>query len=53
MALICLDESGEALLQMGDYDAAQKAITQALGIDPADSMARHLQEVASHKGGAN
>jgi tetratricopeptide (TPR) repeat protein len=54
MALTCLDESGEALLQMGDYDAAQRAITQALGIDPADSMARHLQEeVASHKGGTN
>jgi len=54
MALLCLDESGETLLRMGDYRGAQEAIGQALEINPTDPMARHLlEEIARHKGGSN
>ena len=54
MALLCLNESGETLMRMGDYAAAQEAFAQALGIDPIDPMARHLlEEIARRKGGSN
>ncbi|HUO15108.1 MAG TPA: tetratricopeptide repeat protein [Verrucomicrobiae bacterium] len=54
MALLCLDESGGDLVQMGEYAAAQQALTRALEINPADVMARQLlEEIATHGGGAN
>lgn len=54
MALLCLDESAADLLRMGNYAAAQQALTQALEINPADPMARQLlEDMAAHKGGMN
>ena len=54
MALLCLTESGEALLRLGQYDAAERSISQALTIDPANSAVLQLQQQIIHgKGGAN
>jgi hypothetical protein len=52
MALACLNESGEALLQLGEYDAAQKSLAKALSIDPSNSTALRLREqIINRKGG--
>jgi len=51
MALLCLNESGEALLQLGEYDAALKALSEALRINPADVTALRLQEEAIQRMG--
>jgi len=52
MALLCLDESGEALLRLGDYVGAQRAVGQALSIDPGDAAALRLrQQIIEQKGG--
>jgi tetratricopeptide (TPR) repeat protein len=52
MALLCLDESGEALVRLGDFEAAQRAVAQALAIDPADATALRLREqIIRQKGG--
>lgn len=44
MALLCLTESGEALLRLGQYEAAQRSATQALSIDPGSPTALELQQ---------
>ena len=44
MALLCLNESGEALMQLGEYDAALNSLSQALNIDPGDVTALRLRE---------
>ncbi len=52
MALLCLTESGEAEMRLGDYDAAQKSISEALAIDPADSAALRVREqIIRRRGG--
>jgi protein O-mannosyl-transferase len=43
MALLCLTESGEAELQMREYDAAQKSAIAALAIDPTNPGALQLR----------
>ena len=49
--ILCLNESGEAFLQLGDYDAAQESVGEALGIDPANATALRLREQISNKKG--
>lgn len=44
MALLCLRESSEALMQLGEYDAALKSVSQALTISPGDVTALRLQQ---------
>ena len=52
MALLCLTESAEAEVQLGDYAAAQNAINQALKIDPSNAAALRLRsQIVSTKGG--
>jgi protein O-mannosyl-transferase len=52
--LLCLNESGEAFLQLGEYDAAQKSVAEALSIDPANATASRLREqINNKKGGGN
>jgi tetratricopeptide (TPR) repeat protein len=46
MARLCLNESGEALLQLGDYDAALKSFSEALQINPEDVTAMRLRDQA-------
>jgi len=54
MALLCLTESAEAELQLGDYAAAQDTVNQALRIDPANSAALQLRtQIVSAKGGTD
>jgi len=54
MALLCLTESAEALLRLGEFDAAEKSISQALTIDPTNSIALQLQQQIIHgRGGVN
>jgi tetratricopeptide (TPR) repeat protein len=54
MALLCLNESGEALMQLGDYDTALKSFSQALNIDPGDVTALRLRdEVLRRRRGGN
>jgi protein O-mannosyl-transferase len=48
--LLCLNESGQAFLALGDYDAAQESIREALRIDPANVEALRLREQISNKG---
>jgi len=52
MALLCLDESGEALAQLGEYDAALKSFSEALRINPEDETALHLREQVIQRMGA-
>jgi hypothetical protein len=53
-ALSCLNKSGEALLQLGKYDAAQKSFAEALTIDPGNATALRLRDkIINGKGGAN
>jgi tetratricopeptide (TPR) repeat protein len=49
--ILCLNESGEAFLQLGDYDAAQESVGEALSIDPANTTALRLREQISNKKG--
>lgn len=50
--ILCLTESGEALVQLGEYDAAQKSVAEALMIDPNNSTAYRLREqIIRQKGG--
>jgi tetratricopeptide (TPR) repeat protein len=54
MALLCLNESGDAWLQLGDYDAAEKSFAEALRIDPSNATALRLREqISNKKGGGN
>ena len=54
MALLCLNESGEALMQLGDCDAALKSFSDALTINPGDLTALRLrQQVIQRMGGGN
>ena len=54
MALLCLNERGEAELQIGDYVAAENSVTRALAIDPANSVTQQLrQQILQRKGGAH
>lgn len=50
--ILCLDESGEAFLQLGDYDAAQESVAEALRIDPSNATALRLREQISNRKGA-
>jgi protein O-mannosyl-transferase len=53
IALACLNESGEALLQLGEYDAAQQSFAKVLTVDPANATALRLQEqLINRRGGA-
>lgn len=52
MALLCLTESGETQLQMGEYDAAQKSAVAALAIDPTNPGALQLRaQILQSQGG--
>ncbi|MGA7295321.1 MAG: tetratricopeptide repeat protein [Terriglobales bacterium] len=54
LALLCLTNSGEILLDLGDYSAAEMRLTAALQIDPNNSNALRLrQQVLSHESGEN
>jgi tetratricopeptide (TPR) repeat protein len=54
MQLLCLNESAKAWLQLGDYDAAQSSIAEALSIDPGNETALRLrEEIRNRKGGIN
>jgi tetratricopeptide (TPR) repeat protein len=54
MALLCLNESGEALLQLGEYDEAQQAFDKALTINPGNVTTLRLREqVIQRKGVGN
>jgi uncharacterized protein HemY len=47
MALTCLNNSAEALLELGEYDAAEKAVADALAIDPNNRIALRLSDQIS------
>lgn len=49
IAVLCLNESGEAQLRLGEFDAARKSFTEALAIDPRNTTALRLQEEANGK----
>jgi tetratricopeptide (TPR) repeat protein len=52
--LLCLNESGEAFLRLGDYDGAQASVAQALSLDPANATALRLRErIANARGGGS
>jgi len=53
MAVLCLIESGEAFLQLGQFDAAGKSVSEALAIDPTNSTALQLQQMIHGKGGVH
>lgn len=54
MALLCLTESGEAQLRMGEYNAAQQSVIAALAIDPVNPMALQLRaEILQNEGGGH
>ena len=44
MALVCLINSGEILLDLGDYETARMKLAAALEIDPHNSKAMRLRE---------
>jgi uncharacterized protein HemY len=44
MALSCLINSGEILLEMGDYQTAEMNLTAALQIDPNNNRALILRQ---------
>jgi protein O-mannosyl-transferase len=46
MALSCLTNSGEILLDLADYETAEKSLTAALQIDPNNSAALRLRQRA-------
>ncbi len=49
MELLSLIESGEAQLRLGEYEAAQNSLAQALSIDPANATALRLRELIGNK----
>ncbi len=51
--ILCLTESAEALIQLGQYDDAQKSITEALMIDPDNAAALRLREQIMRQKGGN
>ncbi len=51
MALSCLINSGEILLELGDSRTAQMRLAAALQIDPSNEMARRLQQQALNQEG--
>ena len=51
-ALACLNRSAEALLQLGEFDAAQSSLTNALTVDPGNVTALRLREQISNRMGA-
>jgi protein O-mannosyl-transferase len=54
MALLCLNEKGEAQFQIGAYLAAETSVAQALTIDPSNSAALQLRaQITQRNGGAN
>jgi len=53
IALLCLNESGAALLQLGEYDAAQQAFDKALTVNPGNATALRLREQAIQRKGGN
>jgi len=54
MAVLCLNESGAAMLQLGEYDAAQRSFAEVLMIDPGNATALRLREqTINRKGGGN
>jgi uncharacterized protein HemY len=46
MALACLTNSGEILLDLADYETAAKSLAAALQIDPNNSAALRLRQRA-------
>lgn len=52
MALLCLNESGEAHAQLAEYDAAQQSFAQALKIDPGNATTLRLRERMMNRTGA-
>jgi hypothetical protein len=54
VAVGCLDKSGEALVQLGEYDAAQRSFANALSIAPGDATALRMRQlIYSRTGGEN
>ena len=54
IALLCLTESGEAQMQMGDLAAAEQSAARALEIDPSNPAALQLRsELTRRKEGMN
>jgi hypothetical protein len=53
MALSCLINSGEILLNLGDYETAEMRLAAALQIDPNNSTALQLRQRAINRGGEN
>jgi len=49
MALLCLTESGEAQMQMGDLSAADKSAARALEIDPSYPAALQLRSALARR----
>jgi hypothetical protein len=52
MAAVCLDESAQVLLRLGEVDAAAKSVSEALKIDPTDSTALRLRDQIAHAANA-
>ena len=53
MALLCLNELGESLAQVGDYAGAEQSIARALEIDPGNATALQLQRELMNRRGPN
>jgi tetratricopeptide (TPR) repeat protein len=54
MALLCLNESGEALMRLGENDLALQSVSDALRLNPRDVTALRLRaEVIERMGGGN
>jgi tetratricopeptide (TPR) repeat protein len=53
MAVSCLTNSGEILLDLADYETAEKSLTAALQIDPNNSTALRLRQQALNHGSAS
>ncbi|MGA7079568.1 MAG: tetratricopeptide repeat protein [Terriglobales bacterium] len=53
MALSCLTNSGEILLDLADYETAEKSLTAALQIDPNNSTALRLRQRALNQSSAS
>jgi len=54
VAVSCLINSGEILLDLGDYETAETKLAAALQIDPNNNTAVQLRQRAlKQKGGAN
>jgi protein O-mannosyl-transferase len=53
MALLCLTNSGEILLDLGDYEAAERTLAGALQIDPNNNTAVRLRQRAMNQRSVN